>query len=1311
MKQTNLFRTPGRWPAVAALWLLTLLAPVAVALAQVPINVGGWVPNGTVSVVEQDNDYIYLGGNFTSFAKAGVPTAVGRSYLARLRKTDLEIDLAWNPGASGEVDAIAIGGQDVYVGFVSGPNASRVIKIGRSSGLVDAAWGPVVATNLFFGVQALAVAGSHLYIGGAFGQIGGQPRNNLARVSIATGSLDLAWNPSPNDLVAHLLVSGTDLFVGGAFTSIGGQNRNFIAKLSTTGSGVADPNWNLQLAYNPPPIPVPQPPGVSYVYGMALLGNDLYLGGDFDRVQGLARNKLAKVSTSGVGTVDASWNPNYNGGIVSALAISGGSLYVGTNYSGFALFNLTGTGQQTQSWPIEGVTSLASSGTDVYIGGWFGNFAGQPVQNFAVLSGGNVQVSSFAPANGPVGTPVTITGTGFIGATAVSFGSVNASSFAVVNDTQITTTVPAGAVTSRIRVTAPGGTALSATDFVVPGSAPLIYYFDPANGFVGTTVTITGVGLGDAQSVRFGNVTATNFTVVNPGRVTAVVPAGATTGRIAVVTPSGEATSATDFRVLYPPVVTGFSPASGAVGATVTITGANFSNVTRVSFGTVEATFTVNSPTQITTTVPVGASTGPINMTNPDGARSSASQFTVLPTTADIWSLSPNSGTVGTEVTIFGTGLSEATQVTFNQVVALAFTVISNTQIRATVPVGATTGFIRVTSRYGVATSGIRFTVILPPTITDIAPATGPEDGQVTITGTNFTGVTAVSFNNVAAASFVVNSSTQITATVPVGATTGRIRVTALGGIATSATDFVVIPPPTITSFTPTSGPQGTVVTISGTNFTGATAVSFNTIGAANFVVNSGTQITATVPGATTGRIRVTSTGTATSTTDFVVIQPPRIIGFTPTGGPVGTTVTIFGFHFTGATAVSFNNVAATNFTVLDDTQITATVPMGATTGPIQVTSLAGTSTFATNFAVGPAPTITSFTPTIGAAGTQVTITGTNFTGVISVLFNGNSFGMANFVVNSSTQITAIVPPNVVSSGRIQVNTATGTATSATDFIIGPRPTITSFTPSSGRPGTQVTITGTNFIGATAVNFATVAATNFIVVSSTQIIATVPIGATSGRIWVTTSVGGSSLLSTGFFSVPVSPSITNFAPTRGLPGTQVTITGTNIANAMSVIFNNVPATNFTRVTLNTGEQQVIAIVPPDATTGRIFVTTPGDTATSVADFTVAPSLVLPTSWQPRPNNSSINSIVEDNDYIYLGGSFTSFNKEILGSTGMVFSTAGVGAPVPDFPLIEGIVNTCIPDGNGGWFIGGDSFLRVNGVTRRGLGPHQPRQYS
>jgi hypothetical protein len=160
---------------------------------------------------------------------------------------------------------------------------------------------------------------------------------------------------------------------------------------------------------------------------------------------------------------------------------------------------------------------------------------------------------------------------------------------------------------------------------------------------------------------------------------------------------------------------------------------------------------------------------------------------------------------------------------------------------------------------------------------------------------------------------------------------------------------------PTISGFTPSSGPPGTTVTINGTGFTGTSSVTINGVGAA-YTVTSNTQITATVPnGATTGPIAVTtSSGTATSSTSFSVTPAaasPTISGFNPTSGPVGTSVTITGTNLTGATTVKFAATSA-SYKVVSDTQITATVPAGAKNGAISVTTPAGTATSSTTFRV-----------------------------------------------------------------------------------------------------------------------------------------------------------------------------------------------------------------------------------------------------------------------------------------------------------------------------------------------------------------------
>jgi Tol biopolymer transport system component len=156
------------------------------------------------------------------------------------------------------------------------------------------------------------------------------------------------------------------------------------------------------------------------------------------------------------------------------------------------------------------------------------------------------------------------------------------------------------------------------------------------------------------------------------------------------------------------------------------------------------------------------------------------------------------------------------------------------------------------------------------PTISSFSPTSGITGSKVMITGTNFTGAKPVKFNG-KNAKFKVLSETTIEATVPNGATTGKITVKTPGGTATSDTNFVVTL--SITKLEPLSGPVGTEVTISGVGFADATAVAFNGV-AATFTILSPTSIRTMVPtGATTGPVTVTDPqGTVRSAKKFTVV-------------------------------------------------------------------------------------------------------------------------------------------------------------------------------------------------------------------------------------------------------------------------------------------------------------------------------------------------------------------------------------------------------------------------------------------------------
>jgi hypothetical protein len=168
------------------------------------------------------------------------------------------------------------------------------------------------------------------------------------------------------------------------------------------------------------------------------------------------------------------------------------------------------------------------------------------------------------------------------------------------------------------------------------------------------------------------------------------------------------------------------------------------------------------------------------------------------------------------------------------------------------------------------------------------------------------------------------------------------------------AVDAAIVPSVTVSSFTPAFGVAGTSVVLTGTQFTGATAVTFGGSLALTFVVDSATQITATVPAAAvSGPISVTAPlGTGTSASIFTVVAPPSVTSFAPGTGPVGTPVAITGTNFTGVTEVSFGGAPAVVFTVSSPNQLSATVPPGAQTGKVAVTTSFGTGTSIADFVV-----------------------------------------------------------------------------------------------------------------------------------------------------------------------------------------------------------------------------------------------------------------------------------------------------------------------------------------------------------------------
>ncbi|WP_416193271.1 IPT/TIG domain-containing protein [Nitrobacter sp. TKz-YC01] len=396
----------------------------------------------------------------------------------------------------------------------------------------------------------------------------------------------------------------------------------------------------------------------------------------------------------------------------------------------------------------------------------------------------------------------------------------------------------------------------------------------------------------------------------------------------------------------------------------------------------------------------------------------------VVPALPTITSVTPNTGptTGGTSVTITGTNFTGATSVTFGGAPATGVTVVNDTAITATTPAHAAGAVaVAVTTPGGTVNSG-SFTYAAPaPTVTSVAPNTGPPAGgtPVTITGTNFTGATAVTFGGTPATGVTVVNDTTITATTPAHAAGAvAVAVTTSGGTNSLPNGFTYSAlAPSIISVTPNTGPAtgGTPVTITGTNFTGATAVTFGGAPATGVTVVNDTTITATTPAHAAGAVAVAVTtpgGTNSLPNGFTYSAlAPSIISVTPNTGPAtgGTPVTITGTNFTGATAVTFGGTAATSITVINDSTITATTPAHAAGSvAVAVTTPGGNASLPGGFTYSaPVPTVTSHTLqlTAGASGTVSLTqgaTGGPFTAATIVTSPPASDGTTSIVQNGT---------------------------------------------------------------------------------------------------------------------------------------------------------------------------------------------------------------------------------------------------------------------------------------------------------------------
>jgi uncharacterized delta-60 repeat protein len=332
-----------------------LLLLVLTAAAQGQSALDGFDPNanGPIRiVVVQPDGKILLGGDFTTLSPNG-GAAVARNNIARLN-ADGTLDTAFNPNANDSVLAITVqpDGKILVGGYFHGPNSiggqtrNCIARLDATSGLADS-----FDPNANFVVSAIVVqTDGKILVGGSFNDgigpitIGGQTRNDIARLDPITGLADSFDPNADGDVLAIVLRDDGKILAGGIFSNIGGQPRSHIARLEAT-TGVADsfnPNAN------------------DYITSIATQADGkILVGGQFNgpnSIGGQTRNRIARLDPT-TGLAD-SFDPDANAGVNAIAVQADGKVLACGNFQG-----PNGIGGATRNYiaRLDAVTGLADS--------------------------------------------------------------------------------------------------------------------------------------------------------------------------------------------------------------------------------------------------------------------------------------------------------------------------------------------------------------------------------------------------------------------------------------------------------------------------------------------------------------------------------------------------------------------------------------------------------------------------------------------------------------------------------------------------------------------------------------------------------------------------------------------------------------------------------------------------------------------------------------------------------------------------------------------------------------------------------------
>jgi RHS repeat-associated protein len=542
------------------------------------------------------------------------------------------------------------------------------------------------------------------------------------------------------------------------------------------------------------------------------------------------------------------------------------------------------------------------------------------------------------------------------------------------------------------------------------------------------------------------------------------------------------------------------------------------------------------------------------------------------------------------------------------------------------------------------------------PSITSLSPTSGAVGASVTITGTNFgstQGSSTVKFNGTTATA-TSWSATSIVARVPTGATTGNVVVT-VSNKSSNGVSFTVVPAPSITNLSISSGAVGAAVTITGLNFgstQGTSTVKFNST-VATVTTWSASSIAVTVPsGATTGNVVVHASGVDSNGVNFTVVPAPSITSLSPTGGPVGTSVTITGSNFgstQGSSTVKFNGTTA-SVTTWGTSSITATVPSGATTGSA-VVHASGVDSNGLVFSILPSGWSDGDVGSVGLAGSASYSNGVFTVNGAGSSFYGTAADAFNFTYQTLSGDGTIVArvastSNVDAQAGVMIRETLDPA--AKSMFVGYYFAYISMLFRTTTSGTSGLNTGNNVqvslpywvklvrSGSSFTGYQSLDGVNWAVVASQTINM-----AQNVYIGLAMSSGGDGVLYSGTFdgvsmssAANPAPVITSVSATSGSIGNQVVISGSNFGASQGssvVLLNGTLAT-----AISWSATSITITIPSGATSGPLVVSVaPSMNDTNPVEFTVT-STPLPPGWL----NQDVGQVYKVGSAGYANGVFT-----------------------------------------------------------------------